>query len=1042
MNKKTIMGLAALTAVALGSGVDATTQNLVLNSNTPLVEASDEGKINLCTNNLYYKPTISAKVGTKTRYYLDGSQLVSMLVNNDSIRSYDYVPTFIYGGMCSSANRKTQYRKAIEYMNGEGLEITRDDSFPTNFNDNNVYTVVFAIDGYNNSDDLDGNEYDFDNSIRINYKYKTINGVRRLDYMNVWASNTVSGGGSISNGDSVNQSSSQLIWEVNSSNLNSTSDGSDVDGTINVDGIEYGYYYESLEREFDLPPGYHDDDPTLFYTSVHDISKGIIKDGKYTNVTSYNSVNKNIDRMGTDEDLFRGIANHTFYLGQTNYPSDNNYPTITGPTYIINVDNPLTLEQIKSQLKATDPTEGDITDRIEIINCNYILVNGKIDKGIYSFTAKVSDSAGNETTKDFTILVRDAVAPTITAKTKTTGNSTCLSDTELRSLFTATDNYDDSRDLTYEYDLSDYKNNYKKVGTYTISCKVTDDSGNSSSKTTTITVTDTTKPVISGVNKTTGNSTCLSQTELKTLFTYSDDTTEKANLKLEITSDNYTANYRKPGSYQVTAKVTDAAGNYQTATITITVTDTTKPTITGTDKTTGNSICLSQADLKKLFTISDDVTALANLKLEITSDGYTTNYKKPGTYQVTAKATDQAGNSSQATITITVTDTTKPVVTATNKSTGNSTCLTQDELKALFTYSDDVTATQSLKLTITSDNYTANYRKPGKYNVVVTVTDLAGNVGTATAVITVTDTTKPTITATNKSQSYTTKLSQDQLKALFTISDDVSPKANLKLEIITDNYSSKFSSLGQYTVIAKVTDEAGNYSQATATITVIDDVKPVISFNSKIEIDNLSKRSIDDIKKFVSVTDAKSAIKEHTLTDSDDYANNYNKPGEYHFEVVAVDSANNKATATLTITVLDKDVPEISWKSDYIILVEEGDSLTVEKILNILISSGQLKQSQATDVQSTYFNNEAVPGEYDLSVATLSGSFVKAKIRVLQSDKKIDTPATDDNDKKDDVTTDDESKTSFFEQYKYIIYTLATISIIGLLILLILKKRK
>lgn len=1040
MNKKTIMGLAALTAVALGSGVDATTQNLVLNSNTPIVEASDEGKINLCTNSRDYKPTISAKLGSKTYYYLDGSQLVSMLVDHNEIYGYDYVPTIIYGGMCSSANGKTQYRKAIEYMNGEGLEITRDDSFSTNFNDNNVYTVEFVLWGQNNLDDLDGNEYDCNNTIRINYKYKTINGVRRLDYMNVWAANTGGNMYFMSNGDSVNKYSLQLIWEVNSSNLNSTSDGSDVDGTINVDGIEYGYYSESLDREFD--PVDNSDDPTLYYTSVDSISKGIIKDGKYTNVTTYDISRQNIDRMGTDEDLFRGIANHTFYLGQTNYPSDNNYPTITGPTYIINVDNPLTLEQIKSQLKATDPTEGDITDRIEIINCNYILVNGKIDKGIYSFTAKVSDSAGNETTKDFTILVRDAVAPTITAKTKTTGNSTCLSDTELRSLFTATDNYDDSRDLTYEYDLSDYKNNYKKVGTYTISCKVTDDSGNSSSKTTTITVTDTTKPVISGVNKTTGNSTYLSQTELKTLFTYSDDTTEKANLKLEITSDNYTANYRKPGSYQVTAKVTDAAGNYQTATITITVTDTTKPTITGTDKTTGNSICLSQADLKKLFTISDDVTALANLKLEITSDGYTTNYKKPGTYQVTAKATDQAGNSSQATITITVTDTTKPVVTATNKTTGNSTCLTQDELKALFTYSDDVTATQSLKLTITSDNYTANYRKPGKYNVVVTVTDLAGNVGTATAVITVTDTTKPTITATNKNQSYTTKLSQDQLKALFTISDDVSPKANLKLEIITDNYSSKFSSLGQYTVIAKVTDEAGNYSQATATITVIDDVKPVISFNSKIEIDNLSKRSIDDIKKFVSVTDAKSAIKEYTLTDSDDYANNYNKPGEYHFEVVAVDSANNKATATLTIIVLDKDVPEISWKSDYIILVEEGDPLTAEKILNILISSGQLKQGQATDVQSTYFNNEAVPGEYDLSVATLSGSKVKAKIRVLQSDKKNDTPAIDDNDKKDDVTTDDESKPSFFEQYKYIIYTLAAISIIGLLVLLILKKRK
>ena len=791
MNKRTIIGLAVLTAVALGSG-SATPTNLDLNSNTFIVENNEEGKINLCSNNYDYKPTISAKRGNKTYYYLDGTQLVSMLVNNDSICNYDYVPTVIYGGMCSSANRKTQFRKAIEYMNGEGLEITRDDFFPSNFNDNNVYTVVFLLDGQNNGDDHDGNEDDCNNLIRINYKFKTINGVRKLDYMNVWASNL--GGDLVSsyNGDSVSNCNWNLIWEVNSSNLNSTSDKGDYDGTITVDGIEYGYFYDSFDREFD--PCNHDGEPTLYYTGIDSISIGMIKDNKYTNVTTYSKMNNNLDRMGTDEDLFKGIANNTFYLGQTNYPSDNNFPTITGPTYIVNVDNPLTLAQIKAQLKATDPTEGDITDRIEIINCIYVLVNGKIDKGIYSFTAKVSDTAGNETTKDFTILVRDAVAPIITAKTKTTGNSTYL---------------------------------------------------------------------------------------------------------------------------------------------------------------------------------------------------------------------------------------------------------TQDELKALFTYSDDVTATQSLKLTITLDGYTANYRKPGKYNVVVSVTDLAGNVGTATAVITVTDTTKPTISATNKNQSYTTKLSQDQLKALFTISDDVSQKSNLKLEIITDNYSSKFSSLGQYTVIAKVTDEAGNFSQATATITVIDDVKPVISFNSKIEIDNLSKRSIDDIKKFVSVTDAKSQIKEYTLTDTDDYANNYNKPGEYHFEVVAVDSANNKATATLTITVLDKDVPVISWKSDYIILVEEGDPLTAEKILNILISSGQLEQGQATDVQSNYFNNETVPGEYDLSVSTLSGAFVKAKIRVLQAEKKadIDTSSKDDSNK-DNSSTDDKNDSSFFEQYKYIIYGLASLTIVGLIVLLALKRKK
>ena len=1024
MQKKTILGIAALTALVASSGITATAAMNRESNQSVVNEVSEEGLINLCAANYNYVPSKTATLKNRKYYYLDGDELANMSINGHMIHSTSISPKTIYGGACSSDGITTKIRKAIEYMNGAGLDLTKEEVFTSNFSDSYDYNIYIQLYGQSSGD---GCEHDANTGIRVVWSYKTINGTRVLENLRVYANNLK---GDL--GDITDSTWGGRIFEISSDDP--TSD--DYDSTITVGDIQYGYYTDSLDLDVFSDDYYECGcEEWIYATSIDKIQFGVRNNGTYI----YTSDNMNL--LGSDEDLFKGVVNNTFYLGQTNYPSDNNYPTITGPTYIVNVDNPLTLNQIKAQLVATDPTEGDITDRIEIIDNNYILANGKIAKGIYSFTARVSDTAGNVTTKDFTILVKDATAPTISVNSKTTGNSACLTDAELRTLFTASDNYDASSDLTYSYDFSSYKTNYKKVGTYTISCTVKDSSDNSITKTTTVKVTDTTKPTISGTNKTTGNSACLSQAELKALFSYSDDTSSTANITLAISNDGYTANYKKPGTYQVTARATDEAGNYSTATVTITVTDTTKPTISATNKTTGNSTCLSQAELKALFTVSDDVSLAANISLVITNDGYTANYKKPGTYQVTAKATDQAGNYSTATVTITVTDTTKPTITTTNKTTGNSTCLSQAELKALFTYSDDVTASSSLVFAIVTDGYTANYRTPGTYQVTASVTDLAGNVSTATVNVTVTDTTNPTITATNKSQSYTKQLTQAELKALFTISDDVSSKENLTLQIVTDNYSSKYSTLGSYTVVARVTDQAGNSSTATATITVIDDVKPVISFNSTIEIDNLSQRTIEDIKKFITVTDAKSEITEYTVTDSNDYATNYMKPGNYQFAVTAKDSANNVASAVLTITVLDKDVPVITWKDDYIILVEEGDPLTAEKILNILISSGQLTDGQALSMDSEYFSNESNPGEYTLTVSTVSGNPVKAKIRVLKAESSTtETPGEDEENKEED--NKDDKELSFYEKYKLYIWIFAGITLVGLLALLLFKRRK
>ena len=512
---------------------------------------------------------------------------------------------------------------------------------------------------------------------------------------------------------------------------------------------------------------------------------------------------------------------------------DVDYPSIESGDIVVNVDNPLTIEQIKSCFSANDPTEGDLTKQIKFSDITYVLdSNGKIAVGQYSITASVSDS-----------------------------------------------------------------------------------SGNSSSVTKKIHVVDITAPIVAGTNFSTGNVTKLTDADIIKHLTYSDNYYSKDDITISLEYSDYIANYKKPGKYDINVAAKDKSGNIGTTVLTVTVTDTTKPSITGTNKTTGNSTCLSQDELKSLFSASDDVTAAPTIT--IVNDGYTANYRKPGTYTVTAKATDAAGNTSDTSVTITVTDTTAPTIAA--------------------------------------------------------------------------------ISAT-KNQSYTTKLTEAELKALFKVTDDVTTSPTVT--IISDNYTAKYNTPGTYTVTAKATDAAGNSAQASVTIKVIDDIKPIIVLTKQVKTTTQLPLTLADIAKYVSSTDAIDGTITPSITDKDGYLTKTNKVGTYNFEVTATDRSGNVAKDTFVIIVEDKDVPVITV-SGYTITASAGQVYKRSDIINFLIQTGQLTEEEAesVSVESTYFDSEnPEAGTYSLQLMRADGSIQEMSLVVTKS-------LNDNEDKKNNVFT-------------------------------------
>ena len=182
-------------------------------------------------------------------------------------------------------------------------------------------------------------------------------------------------------------------------------------------------------------------------------------------------------------------------------------------------------------------------------------------------------------------------------------------------------------------------------------------------------------------------------------------------------------------------------------------------------------------------------------------------------------------------------------------------------------------------------------------------TDAAGNTSTATIQITVTDTTKPSISAKSATvnKSYTSKYSEAELKALFNVSDDVTSTPTIT--IVSDGYSSHYNTPSTYVVKARATDAAGNYNEATVSIKVVDDVKPVINAPASIEITTLDNLTLAQIKSKLNatVTDTIDGNLDYTITDLDGYLTNTKAIGSFTFRISATDAAGNTQTATFEL---------------------------------------------------------------------------------------------------------------------------------------------
>ena len=574
----------------------------------------------------------------------------------------------------------------------------------------------------------------------------------------------------------------------------------------------------------------------------------------------------------------------------------------------------------------------------------YTLTTPKLADGNHSFTAFVTDAAGNTSLASpaqEVIVDTTLTAPTV-ALAKDSGRDGGDGVTNDASLSFNKADGDATRVITVDgTKVGVYDPKALGDGKHTVTVSDTDVAGNTGSASITF-ILDTTAP----------SAGTLGFSGLSDSGTAGDGITNDRDFTLALTGNEAgsTVAYEvsvdggtfhgtgadqaklADGNYQFRAIVTDAAGNSATTAavgIKIDATAPGAPSITAFSDNSGSKGDTITNDNTPTLTI----TAEADSTVQVFRGGvlagtatqtapgsgiysFTSEALADGSHDFSAKATDVAGNTSAASSVQNVTvDTTPPapsVALAKDSGTSNTDKLTNDASLNFGTLEDG--ASRVIKVDGTEvSSYNAAALKDGEHTVSVIDTDVAGNSGSASITFTLDSTlTAPTaVLAKDSGKDGTDGLTNDASLTVNKADSDAT-------RIITvdgakvDGYDPHALADGKHTVIVTDTDAAGNTATASVVFT-LDTTAPTpsVALSKDSGASGTDKLSNDASLNFGSLEAGASRVITVDGTKVDVYDAATLKDGQHTVNVADTDVAGNTGSASITFT-LDRQGPVFS----------------------------------------------------------------------------------------------------------------------------------
>ena len=544
-------------------------------------------------------------------------------------------------------------------------------------------------------------------------------------------------------------------------------------------------------------------------------------------------------------------------------------------------------------------TSSQLTAPAALDNCSVATVvasPASLALGDNTVTWTVTDGSGNTEISTQIVTVIDTQKPTIVTLDAISVNAdsgTCTYESSQLTKPSAADNCSVASVLASPASLT--------LGENTVTWTVTDGAGLTETSTQIVTVIDSQNPTIAtlgAISVNADSSVCTYESSQLTAPTAADNCSV-ASVVASPASLNLGAN-------TVTWTVTDGAGLTATSTQTVTVIDVQKPTIAVLDLVVSANASCSATGVDLGTPTTTDNCSVAS----VTNDAPSTF--PLGDTTVIWTVTDGSGNTATATQTVTVEDTTLPTIIAPAAVIGN----VNASCGATGVVLGNAITTDNCSVASVTNDAPAIFPL-GDTTVTWTVTDGSGNTATATQLVTMGDTIFPVVKAKNATV-YLNSLGQAIILPSM-IDNGTTDNCEFTLTVSPNNLVC--ANVGQNNVLLIATDASGNQSFKPATITLVDNMAPVIVAPLSVSANANASCSATGI-----------VLGTPVITDNctvDTVVNN--APATFPIGVTTViwtatDRGGNSATATQTVTVKDVSLPTVVTKDITIQLDASGNA--------------------------------------------------------------------------------------------------------------------
>ena len=270
--------------------------------------------------------------------------------------------------------------------------------------------------------------------------------------------------------------------------------------------------------------------------------------------------------------------------------------------------------------------------------------------GPTTVACSVTDSAGLTTTGSFVVTVRDSVGPSLTLPDDITAEATSAAGAAVTYSASAADLVDPSP----SFGCAPASGSTFPLGTTTVSCSGTDNSGNTTTDTFDVNVVDTTAPDLTVPADITAEATSAAGA----VVTYAASATDAVDPAPVVTCTPASGSTFATGTTAVSCSATDATGNTSSDRFDITVGDTTGPSLVLPGTISREATGPSGASVSYTATATDTVDP-APVVTCAPASGSTFPL---GSTTVSCTAVDASGNQSAGSFGVVVRDTTDPVL--------------------------------------------------------------------------------------------------------------------------------------------------------------------------------------------------------------------------------------------------------------------------------------------------------------------------------------------------------------------------------------------